>query len=285
LSHPVLTHAEHAALVAARAAGQAEVTVSLDLGRTRTVVTVHEDAWSTEQRAFPYLASCKENTIYYWSGDEFLAAARFAASLIKLVPTTWGPPTFHIDGVKMLPTAKVCPFADAGAKVELIQPRGKVILDTCGGLGYFASWCIAGQARRIQSYEVNPDVAWLRTINPWSPPVAEPLRLNLGDVSEAVATLASASFDAVLHDPPRIGLAGELYSQAFYDQLARVLKPGGRLFHYTGAPNRLTTGRNVPNEVTKRLVKSGMTVTGAGDGLLAINRSASGSRRRAWVSA
>jgi predicted methyltransferase len=176
----------------------------------------------------------------------------------------------------MLPTAKVCPFEDARRKVELIQPRGKVILDTCGGLGYFAAWCIAGQARRIQSYEINPDVAWLRTINPWSPPVQAPLSLTLGDISEAVTTLASASFDAVLHDPPRIGLAGELYSQAFYDQLARVLKPAGQLFHYTGTPNRLTTGRDVPNEVAKRLVKAGMTVTAAGDGLLATNRSRRG---------
>jgi ATP-dependent HslUV protease subunit HslV len=38
-----------------------------------------------------------------------------------------------------------------------------------------------------------------------------------------------------------LGIAGELYSQAFYDQLARVLKPGAPLFHYTGNPNAKTT--------------------------------------------
>jgi predicted methyltransferase len=32
------------------------------------------------------------------------------------------------------------------------------------------------------------------------------------------------AFDAALHDPPRFGIAGELYSQVFYDQLARVLR-------------------------------------------------------------
>ena len=51
--------------------------------------------------------------------------------------------------------------------------------------------------------------------------------------------------DAVLHDPPRFGIAGELYSQSFYDQLARVLRPRGRLFHYTGTPNKLTSRRDV----------------------------------------
>ena len=72
-----------------------------------------------------------------------------------------------------------------------------------------------------------------------------------------VAQLPDQSVDAVLHDPPRFGTAGELYSQAFYDHLARVLKRRGRLFHYTGTPNKLTTGRDVPNEVAKRLRQAG----------------------------
>ena len=46
--------------------------------------------------------------------------------------------------------------------------------------------------------------------------------------------------DAILHDPPRFGIAGELYSQGFYyEQLARILKRRGRLFHYTGSPNQV----------------------------------------------
>jgi len=56
------------------------------------------------------------------------------------------------------------------------------------------------------------------------------------------------------------GIAGELYSQVFYDQLARVLKRKGRLFHYTGAPNKLTSGRDVPREVAKRLRLAGFAV-------------------------
>jgi predicted methyltransferase len=75
--------------------------------------------------------------------------------------------------------------------------------------------------------------------------------------------------DAVLHDPPRFGIAGELYSQAFYDQLARVLRRKGRLFHYTGAPNRLTTGRDVPAEVARRLQRAGFTTEPRLDGVLA----------------
>jgi Predicted archaeal methyltransferase len=49
-----------------------------------------------------------------------------------------------------------------------------------------------------------------------------PLQLTHADVSQAITGIADASVDAILHDPPRFGIAGELYSQAFYDQLARV---------------------------------------------------------------
>ena len=78
--------------------------------------------------------------------------------------------------------------------------------------------------------------------------------------------------DAILHDPPRFGIAGELYSQKFYDELARVPKRKGRLFHYTGAPNKLTSGRDVPREVTKRLRNAGFDAEPHGDGVLAAKK-------------
>jgi predicted methyltransferase len=84
--------------------------------------------------------------------------------------------------------------------------------------------------------------------------------------------LANASVDAVLHDPPRFGIAGELYSLDFYEQLARVLKKKGRLFHYTGTPNKLTSGRDVPAEVAKRLQRAGFATAFNGDGVLAVRK-------------
>ena len=196
--------------------------------------------------------------------------ARFTTGLIKLVPTEWGPPTFEIDGIKMLPTARVSPWADAERKVGLIEPRGKSILDTCGGLGYFAAWCLQGAATRVLSYEKNPDVLWLRSLNPWSPPGSLALELTQGDIVEQIVALPAASVDAILHDPPRFGIAGELYSQTFYDHLARVIRRKGRLFHYTGAPNRLTSGRDVPREVAGRLRRAGFVPEMNGDGVLAV---------------
>ncbi len=266
----LLTLKEHVILTSALQSGAAEVECSLDLGLSAVRVAVGADGWVWQGQLFPYLDHCNDRTIYYWLDGALQPVSRYTHALIKLVPTHWGPPTFEIDGIKMLPTAQTSPYTDAERKVALIQPRGKVILDTCGGLGYFAAWCVRGGARRVLSYEKNPDVLWLRSLNPWSPQPDAVLSLTLGDIGEHITALPNDSVDAILHDPPRFGIAGELYSQVFYDQLARVLRRKGRLFHYTGTPNKLTSGRDVPHEVAKRLRKAGFIVELNGDGVLAV---------------
>jgi predicted methyltransferase len=266
---PLLTLETHATLRAAAAAGVPAVECSLDLARTVVSVSLEPDAWTWGGQRYPYLDSCKDRTVYYWDGAQFAPVMRYAGSLIKLVPTQWGPPTFEIDGIKMLPTAQVSPYADAERKVKLVQPRGKIVLDTCGGLGYFAACCLADGAARVVSFEKNPDVLWLRTLNPWSPVASARLALTPGDITVAIAEIANESVDAALHDPPRFGIAGELYSQAFYDEVARVLKRRGLLFHYTGTPNKFTSGRDVPSEVARRLRAAGFATEFNGDGVLA----------------
>jgi predicted methyltransferase len=276
-SGPLLTQPIAEALQAARDAGVVEWAGSLDLGRSNGNATLEADVWHWKGQHYPYPAKLKDRTIYVWDGDEFAPLSRYSGSLIKLVPTEWGAPTFEIDGIKMLPTSKESPFEDARRKVALIEPRGKVVFDTCGGLGYFAACCLEAGAAHIHSIEKNADVLWLRTLNPWSPDPDAPvhggrLQLSHADVSQAIAQVADASVDALLHDPPRFGIAGELYSQAFYDQLARVLRRDGRLFHYTGSPNKLTSGRDVPREVEKRLEKAGFKAQLVLDGVLATRR-------------
>jgi uncharacterized protein len=269
MTRPLLTRKVHDALLGAARSGVGTVECSLDLDRTSVHVQVDATGWLHAGQRFPFLPRCKDRTVYYWAGTEFLPAARFTTALIKLVPTEWGPPTFEIDGIKMLPTARVSPYADAENKVRLIEPRGKKILDTCGGLGYFAAWCLQGGAAAVTSYEKNADVLWLRGLNPWSPSSAPNLKLAHADVVNELGALPPESFDAALHDPPRFGIAGELYSQSFYGALAKTLKVGAPLFHYTGSPNKLTSGRDLANEVSQRLRTAGFSTRLIGDGVLA----------------
>jgi predicted methyltransferase len=266
---PLVTRPLHEALLVARRRGDGTVHASFDLGRTQAEARAGESNWSYAGHEYPYLDRCRDRTVYHWTGTEFEPVARYGSALVKLVPTEWGPPTFEIDGIKMLPTARVSPWDDAQRKVALVGPQGRRVLDTCGGLGYFAAACLAAGAARVLSFEKNPDVRWLREINPWSPAPGGALELITGDVVAGIRALPDAAFDAVLHDPPRFGTAGELYSAEFYGELERVLAPRGRLFHYTGTPNRLTSGRDVPQEVARRLRAAGFEAELALDGVLA----------------
>lgn len=274
---PLLTRDSAALLQRAADAGATVWHGSLDLGRSEEDVALAERGFTFRGHVYAWPGKLKDRTLYYWDDDAFMPISRFSTGLIKLVPTDWGAPTFEIDGIKMLPTAKVSPFDDARRKVELVAPAGKVVLDTCGGLGYFAACCLEAGVSQIRSFEKNPDVLWLRTLNPWSPDpdsahAGGRLHLAQGDVSKEIESIPSGTVDAILHDPPRFGIAGELYSQVFYDHLARVIRSGGRLFHYTGAPNKLTSGRDVPREVSKRLEKAGFKVELALDGVLAVKK-------------
>lgn len=271
---PLLTRAVADSLGAARRAGRDVWTGSLDLERSHTSVQIKADAWHWHGRHWPYPDGLKDRSIYAWQEDDWQPIQRYSNALVKLVPSEWGAPTFEIDGIKMLPTARVNPFDDARAKAALVAPRGKRILDTCGGLGYYAAACLDAGAECIDSFEKNPDVLWLRELNPWSPDASATgalgrLNLRNEDISTVIASVTDASVDAILHDPPRFGIAGELYSQVFYDELARVIRPAGLMFHYTGTPNRLTSGRDVPKEVATRLRKAGFDAQAALDGVLA----------------
>ena len=271
---PLLTQDVILAMRAALDGGAAHWSGSLDLGRSEDHIVLGPARWFWRGRDYPWPQTLRERTIYAWDGSGFVVVQRYRTALVKLVPTPWGAPTFEIDGVKMLPTAAVSPWIDAQRKVALVAPAGKWILDTCGGLGYFARAACDAAAAHVTSFETSPDVVWLRSLNPWSPDPADSelatrLRLVQGDVTEHIAHLPNASFDAVLHDPPRFGIAGELYAQVFYDELARVLRPLGRLFHYTGTPNQRSHGRDLPGEVMRRLERAGFRAERALDGVLA----------------
>ena len=88
------------------------------------------DGFRWRGRAYPWPEGLKDRTLYRCDGDgsdgderAWAPVQAFGHALVKLVPTDWGAPTFEIDGIKMLPTAQVSPWEDAGRKVALVQPR------------------------------------------------------------------------------------------------------------------------------------------------------------------
>src|ERR1700722_16826402 len=124
---PLLTSKEIGLMFSSRDARAVTLECSLDLQLSTSTIGIGPIDWAWDGRRYPYPERFKERTVYYWADAEraFQPAAQFSSSLIKLVPTEWGAPTFEIDGIKMLPSAKISPFEDAQTKVALIQPKDK----------------------------------------------------------------------------------------------------------------------------------------------------------------
>lgn len=102
--------------------------------------------------------------------------------------------------------------------------------------------------------ELDPAALEVARLNPWSRRLFDHprIRVEQGDVAEYLESQPSGSFSAVLHDPPTIQFAGDLYSLEFYRLLKRVLSKAGRLFHYTGDPAS-AQGAKVTAGVVRRL--------------------------------
>jgi len=161
-------------------------------------------------------------------------------------------PTLEINGIHMHRIEGITPFKDSELKVKALGVRkGWRVLDICTGLGYTAIISLRRGAKVI-SVEKDLNVLEIARHNPWSRDLSK-VEILLGDATEVVRELEDDCFEAVLLDPPRYSLAPELYASSFYRELFRVLKPGGKLFHYTGEPGSRSRGIDLAGSVLKRL--------------------------------
>ena len=246
------------------------IEVSLDLGLTRCEVRVEggvirlPDGTSVTADALAGAFRDDEDCIEIAAGS-CLKVYRFdpeRGKYYKLFqPFEDLAPTLVIAGRTMHTIVGTDPWDDAAQKVGAMgRGRRGACLDTCFGLGYSAQLLARAGWGRVVSCEVDPNVIECAAVNPWSRGALEDPRIEIvqEDVREYVACCPDGSLSAVFHDPPTVHLAGELYGPAFYRELARVLAPGGALYHYVGAPGA-RAGRDHTRGVMQRLREAGFT--------------------------
>jgi len=199
----------------------------------------------------------KKQRIYLCRDGDMDPLEDRSSGYYKLVPTA-GAPLLEISGVKMHISKGTDPFTSASEMSQQAVHKGDKVLDCCSGLGYAAIAAHRLGASEVLTIELSPEVMGLRAQNPWSNDLAnDGIVQRQGSSYELIREMSAASFDSVIHDPPRFSLAGELYSEEFYRQVFRVLRPGGRLFHYTGNPHVIKTGSSFVDGVIRRLEAAG----------------------------
>ncbi|MEA3345067.1 MAG: spermine synthase [Chloroflexota bacterium] len=175
----------------------------------------------------------------------------------SLMPTE-GAPTLNVSGRSMHRIKGITPDQDTLEKIQAVSPIRGPVLDTCTGLGYTA--IEAAKRAEVVTIELDPVVLDIARLNPWSQLLFDDPRIEqvIGDVGEEVRNFEDERFGCVIHDPPTLSLAGNLYSGDFYSQLSRVLRAGGRLFHYVGDLASVSVA-NVAKGVIQRLREAGFT--------------------------
>ncbi len=243
----VLSRAHVRPLLEARRAGRDRAFTSPDLG-----LSAVEVALDLEGVAFPDGQRVAWRDLDTIDGDEagcfVVPDADVRAGAVKRVHVfstaldrpyslmaTSGAPTIINAGFTMHRIVGIDPYEDTRRKIKAIAPMRGAVLDTVTGLGYTAIEA-AKTADRVVTIELDPAVLEVARYNPWSRALfADPtIEQVVGDSYDVVPTLPAESFARIIHDPPSFSLAGELYSGAYYGQLYRVLRRGGRLFHYIG---------------------------------------------------
>ena len=262
----VLSYVQAEGMLEARGAGQDSVEVSLDLGLTTTQVSLEAggvrlpDGQMLTWQGLETIRGSERGCFVVEDGTprKIQVFSEEANRLYSLMPTE-GAPTMLVSGIPMHRIKGIDPHRDTLRKIEAIAPVVGRVLDTATGLGYTAIEA-ARTAEHVITIEIEPAALQVARLNPWSQALFDNPRITLvlGDTVEEIEGFEDGTFARIIHDPPALSLAGDLYSGAFYRQLLRVLQRGGRLFHYVGDLES-KSGRTVVKGVMRRLQEAGFS--------------------------
>lgn len=255
-SFPLVISEVAEAILEAHRKGRESVRTSLDLGLSFQEVPLRGEKSEIAviggvEVPVRVLSRIKKGDVYAVKEDRLERIAFFSGDkYYRLLSLGFCSPTLEISGVRMHRTKGITPWGDAKRKVSLLGIRkGDRVLDIGTGLGYTAINALRMGAK-VVSIEADENVLWIARHNPWSRDLQR-VEIFVGDAFEVVEELGE--FDAIVHDPPRLSLAGHLYGREFYRKLYEALKEGGKVVHYTGAPRSRYRGVDLAKGVAERM--------------------------------
>ncbi len=260
----VLSHYQARSLLDALEKSKSEIAVSLDLNLTLETVTL--DATGVRLPAGRLLdwadvreIAGTENACFEVTGAGIVEIRIFSevTNWVRSLYPTQNAPSMLVSGMVMHRIEGIDPHQDTLNKIRAASPVVGRVLDTATGLGYTAIEA-AKTAEHVDTVEIDPASLEIARKNPWSQDLFDNPKItqHIDHVWDFVEEMDGETFSLVIHDPPTFKFAGELYSGEFYQELYRVLRRKGRLFHYIGDPESKTVQR-VQRGVMKRLQEAG----------------------------
>ncbi len=244
--------------------------LSLNLGITTSEVQVTSEHIRVGEHWMPLPASKlleqgDERTILIYRHSSWEKWQYFNENTNRLYKPIFikpgAPPTIEISGIKMHVTENGDPAVDTRRKLRFLKGSKGIVWDTCCGMGYSAQWFARlPDVQLVLTTEVDETMLTLCRENPWAQELFESPSIQVirANAASFVSMLGDHTLAAILHDPPRFNLAPELYEIAFYRELWRVLRTGGKVYHYTGNP-RKHQSKGLPIRTAERMTKAGFT--------------------------
>jgi predicted methyltransferase len=260
----VLSYLQVETIVQANQAAEPRVMVSPDLGLSKVEARIKPEGihfpsggmlnWTDVDKILKSKTGCFQ--LIEGRIQKIQAFSQTTRRAVSLMPTE-GAPTMLLAGFPMHRIKDVDPMQDTRMKVGALKPRNGQALDTATGLGYTGVE-LAKRVDRVVTIELDPAVVEVARLNPWSAELFRDPKIErrIGDTYDEIENFEDSSFDWILHDPPTFSLAGDLYSRDFYRELLRVLKSGGKIFHYVG-DLASRSGRSVGDGAVRRLNEAG----------------------------
>lgn len=260
----VLSHVQCTRLLTAKKAAVAHESVSLDLNLSHSTVALRADGVALPDGAVlswdsvGAIAESENGCFVIENGvpRKIQSYSEDTGRAFSLYPTS-GAPTMLLSGLPMHRIKDTDPHRDTLAKIKAAAIRGGRVLDTATGLGYTAIEA-AKLAEHVVTIEIDPAAQAICRQNPWSQALFNTPKITqiIGDSYEEVERFGAGEFSRIVHDPPAFSIDGELYSEDIYREFFRILKPGGRLFHYIGDPES-KSGSRITRGVVERLKCAG----------------------------
>ncbi len=262
----ILSHYQTQSLLKARKAGAHHVQSSIDLGLTKVEITIDQDRvkfpgghilkWESIEKISLAMNSCFviENDL----PRKIQVFSKFTNRTFSLMPTSKAP-TMLISGLLMHRIKGTDPYSDTVEKINTLKPIVGPVLDTATGLGYTAI-AASKTAEHVTTIELDAAALEMAVLNPWSKALFNNPKISqhIGDARDVIKSFAAKSFTRIIHDPPTLSLAGNLYAREFYKELFRVLRTGGMVFHYIGNPDS-KSGHKITRGVIKRFKEVGFS--------------------------